>query len=326
MANPSSRPPPPPNPLDLDITIISAKHLKNVNWRNGDLNPYATFWLHPDQRFSTKPSVSPSTKPVWNEHFTVPLPSSLHDSLLTLEIFHSKPSDTPKPLVGTARIKLSELLPPNSIDCASIHTLQLVRPSGRPHGKILVKIALRERPPPPPPSLSPYKDYNFPPQSGYYSSAPPPPPPPTFNLPDYNREYFPSPYAAPHPPPPHLHPPVTAVSYSYGAGYSSDGYSGYNNYSNYHPRQMLPAQLPRAFPGYGSSASSGPSAPVDYSYDQRFNAGGIGPVMGALGGLSLEERVAKCEEEEEKNGGERLESDAAAGTGREKFSDYHGKY
>uniref|UniRef100_A0A803QFK8 C2 domain-containing protein n=1 Tax=Cannabis sativa TaxID=3483 RepID=A0A803QFK8_CANSA len=140
----SSRPPP-AKPLDLELTIVSAKHLKNVNWKNGgDLKPYAVFWVDPDRRLATKSDDSGSTQPVWNERFTLPLTASLHDSFLTLEIFHSKPSETPKPLVGTLRVPIKDLPDPN--DSTQIRTFVLTRPSGRPQG--------------------------------YYSSAPPPPMPP----------------------------------------------------------------------------------------------------------------------------------------------------
>ncbi|KAJ0564441.1 putative C2 domain-containing protein [Helianthus annuus] len=64
----------PHKPLDLELTIISAKHLKNVNWRNGNLSPYTIFWLDPNHRLATKSDDSNSTKPVWNERFLIPIP------------------------------------------------------------------------------------------------------------------------------------------------------------------------------------------------------------------------------------------------------------
>ncbi|XAR65904.1 hypothetical protein NMG60_11011901 [Bertholletia excelsa] len=186
LSPPMATAPPPSNPLDLDITVVSAKHLKNVNWRHGDLKPYAVFWVHPDHRHATKSDESGSTRPVWNEHFVVPLTLPLHDSVLTLEIFHSKPSESPKPLVATLRLALKDL--PDPEDLSRIRTFELRRPSGRPQGKIRIKLAVRERPPPPAP------DYHFTPlPSYYYSTAPPPPrdyrgyPPPTFPIPYHRR-------------------------------------------------------------------------------------------------------------------------------------------
>lgn len=302
---------PPPKPLDLDLTIVSAKHLKNVNWRNGgDLKPYAVFWVDPDRRLATKSDDAGSTRPVWNERFTLPLAASLHDSFLTLEIFHSKPSETIKPLVGTLRVSLRDL--PDPDDSTRIRTFTLSRPSGRPQGKIRIKLAVRERPLPP--------DYHItPPPSYFYSSAPPR---------DYRVGYSPSPSpytsapapasspSSPQPPPPTYH-------------YSSypDAYSGY--YPGYYSSAPPPPPPSRPFfdrpVGYGGP--SGPSAPVDYSpYDQKPKGGSgkmglgtglaVGAVAGAVGGLALEEGL-KYEEDKI---ADRVENDLAA---RDDYSDYH---
>ncbi|KAF4379095.1 hypothetical protein CsatB_000409 [Cannabis sativa] len=311
----SSRPPP-AKPLDLELTIVSAKHLKNVNWKNGgDLKPYAVFWVDPDRRLATKSDDSGSTQPVWNERFTLPLTASLHDSFLTLEIFHSKPSETPKPLVGTLRVPIKDLPDPN--DSTQIRTFVLTRPSGRPQGKIRIKLAVRERPLPP--------DYHITHQPNYfYSSAPlPPPPNPTR---DY-RGYSPSPYSSPAPaqapsptpsPPP---PPYHYTSYP-------DAYSGY--YPGYYSSAPPPPMPPRPFfdrpMSYGGP--SGPSAPVDYSpYDQKPKTGkmglgtglAVGAVAGALGGIALEEGL-KYEEDKI---ADRVETDLAA---RDDYSDYREHY
>ncbi|XP_048137113.1 uncharacterized protein LOC115746022 [Rhodamnia argentea] len=139
--------------LDLEITVISAKHLKNVNWRSGDLKPYATFSLDHDPylRLSTRPDDSGSTRPVWNEILTIPLTAaSPADAILTVEVFHSKPSETPKPLVGSSRFPLSHLIDSEG-DAPRVYALDLYRPSGRPQGKLRIKLAVRERPRPPPP-------------------------------------------------------------------------------------------------------------------------------------------------------------------------------
>ncbi|KAL2333335.1 hypothetical protein Fmac_014548 [Flemingia macrophylla] len=149
--------PPPSKSVDLDLTIVSAKQLKNVNWKNGDLKAYVVFWVDPERRLATKSDESGSTSPVWNERFTLPLPLPLHDSSLTLEIFHSKPSDTPKPLVATLRLPLKDL---HDLHHSSrLRKFPLLRPSGRPHGKIHLKLGLLPRPHshdyPPPPTLTP---------------------------------------------------------------------------------------------------------------------------------------------------------------------------
>ncbi|WVZ08720.1 hypothetical protein V8G54_022066 [Vigna mungo] len=158
----SSRPPPSKS-VDLDLTIVAAKHLKNVNWKNGDLKPYVVFWVDPERRLATKSDDSGNTSPVWNERFALPLPLPLHDSFLTLEIFHSKPSDTLKPLVATLRLPLKDL-----------HDLQdSTRLRGYSHSP--------SPPPSPYPSYPSYPDsYSSSYYPGYYSGALPPPPPRPF--------------------------------------------------------------------------------------------------------------------------------------------------
>ncbi|GAV56788.1 C2 domain-containing protein, partial [Cephalotus follicularis] len=281
--------PPPQKPLDLDLTIISAKHLKNVNWKSGgDLKPYAVFWVDPDRRLSTKSDDSGSTRPVWNERFTLPITLPFHDSVLTLEIFHSKPSETLKPLVATLRVPIHDL--PDPEDTSRIRTYVLTRPSGRPQGKIRVKMGIRER-------LFP--DYHItPPPSYYYTSAPPPP------ARDYRA------YAAP---------PYSAYP---------EAYPGY--YPGYYSAAALPPPLPPRQLFERTGAYGGPSAPVDYSpYDQqKAKSGkmgglgmglGVGAVAGALGGLALEEGL-KYEEEKI---ADRVESNLSS---KEDYLDYRGEY
>lgn len=341
MASPRRPPPPPPapkSPFDLEITVVSAKHLKNVNWRSGDLKPYAVAYLDPDRRSATKPDDSGSTRPVWNERLTLPLPlpdfssdASSHRNLLTLtltlDIFHSKPSETPKPLVGTARVPLKDLL-----DVASSHppagptpirTLELRRPSGRPHGKVRIKVSLRERPPPPP---APEQSYQLP--GYYYSTAPPPPMPPPPSR-DY-RSFSPPPPPLPH----YTNPSPMPSQYPYSphsAGGYSDPYSGYySSGAGYY--SAPPAPMPARPMYYDRPANyGGPSAPADYSpssYEQQKAKGprmgmgtglAVGAVAGALGGLALEEG-ANYEEEKI---AERVESGLAA---RDDYSDYRADY
>ncbi|KAB5544338.1 hypothetical protein DKX38_012450 [Salix brachista] len=304
--------PPPPVPLDLDLTIISAKHLKNVNWKNGDLKPYAVFWVDPGRRLSTKSDDSGSTRPVWNERFSLPLTFALRDSFLTLEIFHSKPSETPKPLVGTLRVAFKDLSDPD--DSHRVRTFELTRPSGRPQGKIRIKLGVRERPFPSHPPPQPVYGITAP-QSYYYSGATLPPPP------DYRRlpVALPASLSPPPPPAPHHGPYHDAYPPSYYPGYYSSP-----------PPPPTPSRpfFDRAAGSYGS----GPSAPVDYgSYDTQrerhkggksmgFGTGlAVGAVAGAVGGLALEEGL-KYEEEKIT---EKVENDLAA---RDDYSDYRADY
>lgn len=265
-----------PTTHDLEITIICAKHLKNVNWRNGgDLKPYVVIYLDSDYGLATHSDDSGSTRPVWNERFTLPVTHSVRESVLTLEIFHSKVSDTPKPLVGSVTFPLVHLVDSDSSDPSQyVRKLEVLRPSGRPQGKIRAKLVLKERPLPPP-----SQDYQSAPDfSHYYYSAPPPPfPPPSRDYSYYTSYYTPQPPAPPRPlfsrassyslPSGSLNVPSAPVDFSPSQDYK---------------QPPLPPQ-PRAS-GYGVPSGSGPSAPVDYSpYDQKLQK--------QFGGLSLEEEV-----------------------------------
>ncbi|WOL02020.1 leucine-rich repeat extensin-like protein 5 [Canna indica] len=362
MDSPRRHPPAPPpasssspRQLDLEVTVVSAKHLKNVNWRNGDLKPYVVAYLDPDRRTATKPDDAGSTRPVWNERLSLalPLPSSEAVLFLTLDVFHSKPSETPKPLVGTARFPLKELLDPEVFTAyasggicsgglvSPIRTLELRRPSGRPQGKIRIKLAIREHPCPPPEHNPTHHFPPPPPSSSYYysSNAPPfpspsPPPPPPHSARDY-RTFSPPPPSLPpygHPPPqPHPHPsqyPYGSYSDPYSAGYYSPSSAAY------YSAPPAPAPAPAPVPLYYERASSygGPSAPASYSsgfssYDHKPKGArvgaatglAVGAVAGALGAIALEEGL-KYEEEKI---ADRVENDFSA---RDDYSDYRADY
>ncbi|MQL94853.1 hypothetical protein Taro_027524 [Colocasia esculenta] len=343
--SPSPPPPPPPSkslPLEAEITVVAAKHLKNVNWRHGDLKPYAVLYLDPDRRVATKADDAGSTRPVWNERFVLPVPPG-GDALLTLDIFHSKPSETPKPLVGTARALLRDLVEhfpdassapsPGGAGPLPIRTLELRRPSGRPQGKVRIKVAIREVAPPPPPSPLPPTvppDYHVPPPSGYYYSSAPPPPSHLLRQAPSVRDY--RGYASPPPSYANSLPPPPTSQYPYSS--YSDPYLGYYSSSGYYSAPPVPAP---ARPYYDNISEyggpGGPSAPVDYSsgsssYDQKPRSGGkmglgaglaMGAVAGALGGMALEEGLKY----KDAKIAERVESDLVS---RDDYRDYRDDY
>ncbi|KAI3695815.1 hypothetical protein L1987_78817 [Smallanthus sonchifolius] len=243
-------------PLDLELTIVSAKHLKNVNWRNGDLNPYVIFWLDPDRRLVTKSDDSNSTKPVWNERFVLPLSSTPSAAVLTLEIFHAIPSDTPKPLIGTLRISLADLPDPENPN--RIRTFDLRRPSGRYNGKIRLKMAIRERP------LLDYQ--NTPHPQFYYNNTPPP---------SYGRMPYGSFASLPVPPPP---PPAATLPSPYQYVSHPDPYSGhFQGGPGYYSNPAPPPSIERQF-SYGGGMDHG-------QYDKKGRGGkmGLGITRGVAG-------------------------------------------
>ncbi|CAN0854728.1 Protein SRC2 homolog [Linum grandiflorum] len=281
------------DPFELEVTIVSAKHLKNVNWKSGDLKPYAVIYLdNSDHKLATNSDDYGSTRPVWNERFTLPVTRSISDSVLTLEILHSIPSETPKPLVGAVKIPLSQILDSNRSPTL-IHDIELIRPSGRPQGKARLKLTLKESPPPPPPSPRP--------------PIPPPPPTPVFPQVKYyhNAPNYPDCYPrTPTPPLPYPHTssseclPLECLPLLY--------------YHLYHPRSSYtqsdpsaPVEalspydhkpVPKTSGGYGTLI--GPPAPVDYSspYGYGKSGGGGGgegsatELSSSIGRLNLEEK------------------------------------
>ncbi|KAL3647353.1 hypothetical protein CASFOL_008321 [Castilleja foliolosa] len=305
----STAPRPPPKFYDLEVTVVSAKHLKNVNWRNGDLKPYVILWVDPDRRQATKPDDSGSSRPVWNERFVFPLNLAPRDCTLTLEVFHSKPSETPKPLVGALQSDLRDIFVESDDPSIRLREFELMRPSGRLHGKIRLKFRLIERP---------AENYHPAPPSGYYYSSAPPPPMPY-------RGYSTAPYSSI--PPPSFSPPLPPPPQPYYP--YSEPSSGY--YSPYYAHPPPP----RPFSERQSSLGGpGPSAPVDYTpYDYHKRNGAkpgvgmvtglaIGAVAGSLGGLALDESV-KYEEEKI---AERVENDLASTARSDRYGDYRSDY
>ncbi|KAJ6409039.1 hypothetical protein OIU84_008684 [Salix udensis] len=162
-------------------------------------------------------------------------------------------------------------------------------PSGRPQGKVRVKLEVKERPLPPP-----VQDYHAAPNySHYYNPAPAPPPPPPPAR-DY-REYSPSPYgyADPYGYYPAYYPPQPplpsrplynrASSYSLPGGPSAPVDLSAQSSPSPYDHKPPPAGLFPKTSYYGEP--SGPSAPVDYSHGK--GSGSL--ISGAMGGLSLEE-------------------------------------
>ncbi|KAF7038640.1 hypothetical protein CFC21_048796 [Triticum aestivum] len=347
---PPSMPPPPgapPKAMDLEVTVVSGKHLKNVNWRRGDLRAYAVAYLDPSRRTATRPDDAGGCKPAWNERITLQLPPHLspHDPslLLSLDVFHSKPSDSPKPLVGSARSPLRDLLFPASPNPSSdspaspIITLPLLRPSGRPQGKLRIRVALRERSPPPP-----EPQYPPPSSSPYYFPAPPPP---TYSAPpQYGSDQYYRPsgyYSAPPPPPPSQYEYNTGPSapVEYGRQYEqrgrTEGVTG-----QYDPRRTegVTGQYEpkgRTEGVTGQYEPKGRTEGVTGQYEQRGRTEGgtpseryglgaglaVGAVAGGVGALAIDEGVKYKEEKAAERVGEKV-----APAARDDYSEYRREY
>lgn len=131
---------------EVEVTVGSARDLKNVNWRNGDLKPYAVLWVDDGARCSTRVDLDNGDCPVWDEKLVLPLPPSgrIDDAVLYIDVVHANAAEGVKPLVGSARLPLRDVLDDAGIGGRASRSLRLKRPSGRPQGRLEVRVAVCE--------------------------------------------------------------------------------------------------------------------------------------------------------------------------------------
>ncbi|KAH7536701.1 WW domain-containing protein C11B10.08 [Ziziphus jujuba] len=130
----------------VEVKLSSAKDLKNVNWRNGALRPYAVLWVDPNNKCSTRVDGEGDTCPVWDETLLISLaPGPIDgDSTLYIDIVHAGSEPDTKPLIGSASLPLREVIDDVGLAEFANRTLKLKRPSGRPQGKLDVRVSVRE--------------------------------------------------------------------------------------------------------------------------------------------------------------------------------------
>ncbi|KAI4998907.1 hypothetical protein ZWY2020_054249 [Hordeum vulgare] len=321
---------------EVEVTVGAARDLKNVNWRNGDLKPYAVLWIDAGARCSTRVDLDNGENPTWDDKVVVPLPpaSRLQDAVLYLDIVHANAPEGVKPLVGSARLPLRDVVDDAGVGGKVSRNLKLKRPSGRPQGKLDVRVAVREP--------ARYYDPNpgaYPAPAGYGSS----------------RDAYGGGYGA------------GAGAGGYGAAAGAAGYgayaaaappSGYPGYGSTAPPPQAaapygsaPAPYGAAPPppqgaaaAYGSSASAyGAAQPaqgagygttgvaLDQSGGKKKKgmgmAGGlaVGAAAGVLGGLALAGGASYVENKIEDRVTERVEEDMyGGGGGGGGYGDYGG--
>lgn len=269
---------------EVEVKFSSARDLKNVNWRHGPNRPYAVVWVDPKNKCSTKVDEGGDTCPNWDETLVLPIPGQIDDySTLYIDIVHAGSEDGTKPLIGSARLKLTEVLDDVGFNGRFQRSLQVKRPSGRPHGKVEVKVEIRE------------PRYRAP--DPYYA--------PPYGAGSRSRDYaaptaYGDPYAAPPPP----RDPYYAAAPP--AGYP---YSGYN-------QPAPPVQYSQ--PSYGQQNYGQPSygqqnygQPVEEQKKSKFGGMGtglaVGAVAGALGGIALFEGAEYVEDKIADDAAERVE-------------------
>ncbi|XP_020239971.1 protein SRC2 [Cajanus cajan] len=130
---------------ELEVKLTSARGLKNVNWRHGANRPYAVVWVDPNNKFSTRVDEDGDTEANWDQTLLIPLPPEpLEDLTLFVDVVHAGSESDTKPFIGSARLKLVDVLDEGGIDLRVSRSLTLKRSSGRPQGKVEVGVMIRE--------------------------------------------------------------------------------------------------------------------------------------------------------------------------------------
>ncbi|XXG80649.1 hypothetical protein AAC387_Pa09g1465 [Persea americana] len=263
----------------LDLTLISAKDLKDVNLFS-KMDVYAIATLSNDPRSKQRTSVDKDggKSPTWNFHMKFFIPTTNPDGLV-LHIQLKSERTLGDRDVGEVHIPIKELLevsPSDPSTAAKFVSYQVRKPSGKPKGilNISYKIGDKVAPPQPPqpPAFTTQKSDE--PVTAYPaavagSSAYPPPagayPPPAGAYPPPAGAY---PYPPPQPaygygaPPPQPQP-------GYGYGYPPPPQQGY---------------------GYGYPPQAQPAAkPKKNNFGMGLGAGLLG---GALGGLLIGDMIS----------------------------------
>jgi len=268
---------------EVEVTVGSATNLKNVNWRNGDLHPYAVLWIDDGPKCSTRVDLDNGEDPVWDDKLLVPVPPSvtrLEDAVLCIDVVHADAAEGVKPLVGSARLPLRDVLDDAGIGGKVSRSLKLKRPSGRPQGRLEVRVAVREAAP---------RYY------GYESSYPAP----AYGAGVGSRDPY---YAAPPGP-----------GYGGQQPYAAPP-AGYPAYGGYGAAAAAPPAPPVAY-GAGSgdpsaAAAYGSAAPAATKSKMGMGTGlAVGAAAGLLGGLALAEGASYLEDKVEDHVAEKVEED-----------------
>lgn len=254
---------------EVQVTINSARDLKNINWRHGSLKPYAVVWLDSNNKCSTFVDQEGDTCPQWNQTLVIPFHSPVNDSVLHVDIFHADVSEDTKPLIGSAKLPLYQVVDEFGLGAESTQRkLELKHPSGRPHSKLELTVLVRELR-----SYSPSYPAAAPPSYGGPYAAP--------------QQAYGGPYVA--------SPPPYSNSYGYGqapnpylyAGGAPSGYEygEYNNNNNNDGGQKSKSGM-----GMGTGLA-------------------VGAVAGVLGGLALVEGFDYVEDKIADDVAEKVEDD-----------------
>lgn len=275
---------------EVEVAIISAKNLKNINWRHGPLKPYAVVWVDPENKCSTRVDEEGDDDPHWDQKLVIPLNAPIDESALYIDIVHANAAEDVKPIIGSARLKLRDVIDEVGLGESLSKKLELKRPSGRPHGKVEVSVSVRDPryrapnpyyAPPygvPPPAL---RDYPAPPPYGNpYGAAPPPIGYPPYGAPQYGQ-------------PGYGQPAYGQANYGQG-GFGQGGY-GQGGYGQGYKEEKKGSKY-----GMGTGLA-------------------VGAVAGVLGGLAIAEGVDYVEDKIADDVAEKVEDDLGYDDGGDDF-------
>ncbi|XP_010671655.2 uncharacterized protein LOC104888395 [Beta vulgaris subsp. vulgaris] len=129
---------------EVEVTLSSAKDLKNINWRYGPIRPYVIVWINPDRKVTSRTDDEGDTSPQWNQTLMVPLDRPIEEATLCIDVVHHASAEEDiKPLIGSTKVELRDIVDDVGIGALATRNLKLKRPSGRPHGKLELEITVR---------------------------------------------------------------------------------------------------------------------------------------------------------------------------------------
>lgn len=118
---------------ELEVTVLSAKDLKNVKLTGGVMNPYCVAWIYPHMKVSGAVNNGGGVNPTWNTIIKLVAEESLiqqGNANITVEIYnHGKFSNK---FIGSALVSLSDVKEQSkgsSYQVSSLTTPQLSRSS-----------------------------------------------------------------------------------------------------------------------------------------------------------------------------------------------------
>ncbi|CAO2207608.1 unnamed protein product [Urochloa humidicola] len=283
--------------LEVEVTVGSATNLKNVNWRNGELRPYAVAWVDDGPKCSTRvdlDSAAGEDRAVWDEKLVVPVPppsaARLDDAVLYIDVVHANNNSDAdvKPLVGSARLPLRDVLDDAGVGGGKVsRTLSLKRPSGRPQGRLDVRVAVREA------AAARYYDPNINPY-----------PAPAGGVGIGSRDHYygqPPAYGDAAAPPAAYYggapPPAAAAAYYGGAPPPAAAAAYYGG-------------APPAAAAYGGAPPPAAATAAQSSSKMGMGTGlAVGAAAGLLGGLALAEGASYLEDKFEDHVADKVEED-----------------